>query len=435
LLGVIGISRDITKEKKAEKALRKANTEIAQLIASLSSILIVLSPDTRVVQWNPSAQKILGVSQEKAIGHRLDEIGIQWEYDPIAHNIKLCEKDGKPKYLDPLRFKRVNGNDGYLGINISPIYEQNNELSGFILLAGDITERKTLESQLTQAQKLESIGQLAAGIAHEINTPIQYVNDNTDFLKNSMSDLIEVLRQYDILLENARKNEIHNDQIKSIDKTIEKIDLAYLCEEIPLAIEQSLEGLNRVAEIVRAMKDFSHPGVEKKVSMDVNKAIEKTITVARNEWKYVAEIQTDLAPDLPNIVCLPGEINQALLNIIVNAAQAIEEVIQTRPGEKGTITIKTQRKIDHVEIYVSDTGSGIPDDIGPHIFDPFYTTKDVGKGSGQGLAIAYNIINIKHGGNLSFASKVGVGTTFFIRLPIYPEEASKNYDTKELKEK
>ena len=246
--------------------------------------------------------------------------------------------------------------------------------------------------------------------------------------------MIEVLKQYGLLLENIRKGEIYKDQIGSIDKTIEKVDLSFLCDEIPLAIEQSLDGLQRVAEIVRAMKDFSHPGGEKKISADINKAIESTITVARNEWKYVAEIQTKLAPDLPNVVCLPGEINQALLNIIVNAAQAIEEVIQNQPGEKGIITIKTQKKANNVEIYIGDTGAGIPEEVAPHIFEPFYTTKDVGKGTGQGLAIAYNIIKIKHSGNLSFTSQVGKGTTFLIRLPIYPPELSEKLDTKELVE-
>jgi PAS domain S-box-containing protein len=425
LIGVIGISRDITKEKKGEDALRKANAEIAQLIASLSSILIVFSPDICVVHWNPSAQKILGISQDEAIGIRLDELKIQWDYSLIAQSIERCLQEGQPQYLDPVRFERTDGNEGYLGINISPIYENENQLSGYILLGGDITERKALENQLAQAQKLRSIGQLAAGIAHEINTPIQYIGDNTSFLKQSLADLTTILAKYDRLLENVRKEGVEGvyaHQIKEIDATKQQIDLDFLRNEIPVAIEQSLDGIQRVTEIVRAMKDFSHPGVVEKVAMDVNKAIENTLTVARNEWKYVADIQTDFTPELPKIFCLPGEINQALLNIIVNAAQAIEEKVRSQPGEKGLITIKTYRKDDWVEILIRDTGLGVPESVRPHIYEPFYTTKEVGKGTGQGLAIAYNIIEIKHGGSLTFKTQLGKGTIFIIRLPINPLE-------------
>jgi PAS domain S-box-containing protein len=418
LLGVIGVGRDITNQKKSEEALRRAKAEIEQLIASLSSILIVLSPDFRVVHWNPSAQKTLGISQEDAIGIRLEKLGIQWRYDLIDQNIANCLEEGQPQYLDPVPYKRVDGVDGYLGINISPIYEDEGRVSGYILLGGDITERKALENQLAQAQKLKSIGQLAAGIAHEINTPIQYIGDNTRFLQQNLKDVISVLEKFDRLLMNNRKGEIDPSQIQEIDTITNKINLEFLREEIPVAIEQSLDGIQRVTEIVQAMKGFSHPGVVEKVAMDVNKAIENTLTVARNEWKYVADIKTDFSPDLPKVFCLPGEINQALLNIIVNAAQAIEEKIREQPEEKGSIMIKTLRKDDSVMIYIRDSGPGIPEHVRPHIYEPFYTTKEVGKGTGQGLAIAYNIIEIKHGGKLSFVTQLGEGTIFIISLPI-----------------
>jgi PAS domain S-box-containing protein len=416
--------QEIEERRRAETALRNANSEIAQLIASLSSILIVLSPDLHIVHWNPSAQNVFGFTVEAAVGKHISELGIQWNYDPISQNIEQCRKDGLPKYLDPVRFMRLDGSDGYLGINISPIYESDVHLSGFILLGGDITERKTLENQLSQSQKLESIGQLAAGIAHEINTPIQFVSDNTTFIQKGMDDLDEVLAAFDPLLESARSGMVRPELIQEVDSVIQRVDLEYLRDEIPSAIEQSLDGIQRVAEIVRAMREFSHPGVVEKVAMDVNKAIENTLTVARNEWKYVADIQTNLAPDLPDLLCLPGEINQALLNIIVNAAQAIKEVIQDHPGKKGKITIETLRDDDWIEIHIKDTGPGIPENVRARIYEPFYTTKEVGKGSGQGLAIAYNVVEIKHGGKLNFRTEVGKGTTFIVRLPVDPSELS-----------
>jgi PAS domain S-box-containing protein len=426
--------QEIEERKRVEAALRNANSEIAQLIASLSSILIVLSPDLQVVHWNPSAHKVFDIPKEDAAGVHLDKLGIQWQFDPVAKGIEHCKTDGLPKYLDPIRFKRCDGTDGYLGLNISPIYESDVQLSGFIILGGDITERKALENQLSQSQKLKSIGQLAAGIAHEINTPIQYVSDNTSFIKRSMDDLLNVFDGFDQLLENVRLGKVTSELVQKLDNTMEQIELDYLRVEIPLAIRQSMDGIQRVTEIVKAMKEFSHPGVDKKVATDVNKAIENTLTVARNEWKYVADIHVELEPDLPQIICLPGEINQALLNIIVNAAQAIQDVTQEGHEEKGVITLKTIAEGDWVEIQIKDTGPGIPEYARPHIFEPFYTTKEVGKGSGQGLAIAYNIIEIKHGGKLAFETQVGEGTTFRIRLPIRLPETSKINDIPDIME-
>ena len=416
------VRQEIEERRRAESALQKANSEIAQLIVSLSSVLIVVSPDLNVVHWNPSAQQVFGIAKEDAAGIELSKLGIKWTYESIAKGIEACRKDGLPQYLDPIRFKRLDGSDGYLGINVSPIFEGDGQPSGFIILGGDITERKSLEDQLSQSQKLKSIGQLAAGIAHEINTPIQYIGDNTTFIKDSMGDLVKVLKGFDQLLEGVRSGNVTQELIHDLDLAIEQVDLDYLCDEIPMAIAQSMDGIQRVTEIVQAMKEFSHPGIDKKVAMDVNKAIKNTLTVARNEWKYAANIQTELAPGLPEIICMPGEINQVFLNIIVNAAQAIQEVIQENSEEKGTITIKTLQDADRIEVQISDTGSGIPDFARPHIFEPFYTTKEVGTGSGQGLAIAYNFVEIKHGGKLTFETQIGKGTTFIIRLPINPPE-------------
>jgi len=395
LLGVIGIGRDITRQKLDEEAVRKANAEISQLIASFSSILIVLSPDGHVTRWNPPAQRILGLSASEAVGQPLGELKIPWQWAVIARNIAQCQQERRPKYLDPLPFKRSDGSDGYLGINISPMFESDGSISGFILLGNDITERKNLEAQLSQAQKLKSIGQLAAGIAHEINTPIQYIGDNARFLQSVIADLFEVLQKFQRLLQSVRQGQTTPEQIAELEAAICAADLDYLATEIPSAIEQSLEGIKRVSEIVRAMKEFSHPGVTQKVALDINRALESTLTVARNEWKYVADVHTDLAADLPMVTCLPGEINQVFLNIIVNAAQAIGEVVAAQPGSKGLITIQTRQIENWAEIRISDTGPGIPEAVRAHIFEPFFTTKEVGKGTGQGLALAHQS-QVKH---------------------------------------
>jgi signal transduction histidine kinase len=272
-----------------------------------------------------------------------------------------------------------------------------------------------MEIQLRHAQKLESIGHLAAGIAHEINTPTQFIGDNLRFMQDVFNDLLGLLRQFQLLLENARGQSFAEGLAEEIDKTIQTINLADLEKEIPKSIAQSLSGVQRVAKIVQAMKDFSHPGTESKVPVDINRAIESTLTVCRNEWKYVADLQADFDPSLPLVACLPGEFNQAILNIVVNAAHAIADKEDGKG--KGVIGVSTRGDGDVAEIRISDTGTGIPEAARGRIFDPFFTTKEVGKGTGQGLAIARSVVVDKHQGEIFFETEMGRGTTFVIRLP------------------
>jgi signal transduction histidine kinase len=255
-------------------------------------------------------------------------------------------------------------------------------------------DRANLEVQLRHSQKLESIGQLAAGIAHEINTPTQYIGDNLRFVQEAFRTLAVVLEQHP------------------------PADWEYLNAEIPKALAQSLDGVERVSNIVLAMKEFSHPSAGEKTAVDIPRAIESTLTVARNEWKYVAEVVTEFDPDLPPVRCLPCELNQVILNLIVNAAHAIGDVVGTNGDRKGQITIRTRRQDKWAEIQISDTGTGIPARIKDRIFDPFFTTKPVGKGTGQGLAIAHSVIVDKHGGTIAVDTAEGRGTTFIVRLPM-----------------
>jgi signal transduction histidine kinase len=269
-----------------------------------------------------------------------------------------------------------------------------------------------------QVQKLEAIGQLAAGIAHEINTPAQYIGDNMGFVQESFGNIQTVLDQYAQLLHTVKAGPVSPERIEEIEATIKQSQTDYLMQEIPAAIEESLEGLAQVTRIVQAMKEFSHPGVEGKTAININKAIESTITMSRNEWKYVADLETDFQPDLPLVSCLAGEFNQAVLNILINAAHAIAEVVEGSSEGKGKIKVTTRQDGDWVETRISDTGPGIPAEIGARVFDPFFTTKDVGQGTGQGLAIAYSVITEKHGGTIAFEAETGQGTTFIIRVPI-----------------
>ena len=269
-----------------------------------------------------------------------------------------------------------------------------------------------------QAQKLESIGRLAAGIAHEINTPTQYVGDNLHFLDESFGGLVRLLGRFEALLQLIRHHGCADELVSEVDVVRREIDFAYLFEEIPKAIGQSLEGIERVSRIVRVMKEFSHPDTGDRTPVDVNKAVENTIAVSRNEWKHVADVKTDFDESLPPVPCLPGELDQALLNVLINAAHAIADAAGDGSGEKGGITVVTRRDGEWAEIRVADTGPGIPEPIRDRIFDPFFTTKEAGRGTGQGLAIARAVVVDKHRGTLTFETEMGKGTTFILRLPL-----------------
>ena len=279
-------------------------------------------------------------------------------------------------------------------------------------------ERDAVEVQLRHAQKLEAIGQLAAGIAHEINTPTQYVGDNTRFVQQSFQTIRDTCSLYAEMLRAAKTNSVTPELVARIEKTAQAGDLDYLFMEIPEAMKQSLEGIERITKIVRAMKEFSHPGSTEKTAANLNMAIESTVTVARNKWKYVADIKLDLDPEMPPVVCFLGDFNQAILNLIVNAAQAIGDVVKQKPGAKGMITVSTRPDGDEVEVRVGDTGTGIPEEVRPRVFEPFFTTKAVVKGTGQGLSVVYGTVVKRHGGTIRFESEMGKGTTFVMRLPV-----------------
>jgi PAS domain S-box-containing protein len=396
------------------RALREAE----QVLATLPTILIGLSQDLRVTRWNLMAGKVFAHTAEEACGKPLDSVTLCWDWDRVRQGLERCRADGASVRLDDLCFKRPNGKEGMLGLTINPLLRDGDVFLGFTIIGADITERKMLEKQLTQAQKLRSIGQLASGIAHEIATPTQYVGDNIRFLKDSFKDILDVLRCHDELLAASRNGRVSPELLRRVKDTRARADLDYLIAEIPSAIQHTLEGIERISRIVRAMKDFAHPGREEKVSADLNQIIDTTVTVARNEWKYVADMVTDFDRTLPPVICHPAEIGQVILNMVINAAHAIEDVVRQGRASKGVITIATRRRDGWAEIQICDTGSGIPEGIRHRIFDPFFTTKEIGRGTGQGLAICYPVIVEKHGGRISFDSEVGRGTCFTIDLPL-----------------
>ncbi len=293
-----------------------------------------------------------------------------------------------------------------------------NRKTGFRTIARDVSGQKDRGDQSSQTLRLESIGQLAAGIAHEINTPVQYIGDNMQFLKDSFKDILSLLDRAVSVIQDAKKTPIEDSSIDEIEKMMKDIDSDYIMDEIPRAVEQSIGGLQRVSEIVSAMKQFCHPGIEEKQLTDINKIVRNVIIVTRNEWKYVADMITDLDEDMPPVPCLQGEICQVILNLITNAVHAIRDAIGQKESEKGTIRISTSHNDSWAEIRVGDSGTGIPVEIRPRIFDPFFTTKEVGVGTGQGLSISHRVVVNNHGGTLEFETEPGRGTTMIVTLPL-----------------
>jgi PAS domain S-box-containing protein len=409
----IGVRSDITERKNTEAALLR----LAAIVESSEAAIVSVSLSGDVLTWNAAAQRIYGYSWKEMKDRDFaalmpPELMKEW-----ADILGKVAKGESVEHLETVAQKKDGGRLNVL-VTVSPLRDAGGEITGASSIITDITERKFLERQLAQAQKLESIGQLAAGIAHEINTPIQYVGDNTRFLRDAFVQLDRVFQGYDKLLAALDSGTDAAQFVADLQALAKATRVSYLRAEIPKSIEDSLDGVARVATIVRAIKEFSHPGPSEKTALDINHAIESTVLVSRNEWKYVAELETELDPDMPVVQCVPGEFNQVILNLIINAAHAIADVVGSKPETKGTITVSTRRDGDWAVVRVRDTGTGIPEAVRPNIFNPFFTTKGVGKGTGQGLSIAHTVVVQKHGGTITFDTEVGSGTTFIVRIPI-----------------
>jgi PAS domain S-box-containing protein len=406
--GRIWTFRDITERRKAERDLRLTQFSVDHA----SEAIQWLDAKGGIVYANHALCAVTQRSREELIGLSISDISpaiSEEHWETLWKRLKSGEFLTFESQLQAKAGESVH-------VEISANYLMFDGQEYCFTFARDISERRTLESQLRQAQKLEGIGHLAAGIAHEINTPTQFVTDNLTFMQDSWKSTHELLESYRTIIRDFT-SAIPADALAGLKQAEERCDVDFIATEVPRAIDQSLDGAKRVAKIVRAMKEFSHPDSAEKTATDLNRAIESTITVARNEWKYVSEIVMEFDDTMPAVVCFPGDINQVVLNLIVNAAHAVKENV--KDGEKGRITVRTRNRGEFVEISVQDTGTGIPAGIQGKVFDPFFTTKEVGKGTGQGLSFSYTVIVKKHGGKIWFETEVGKGTTFFFTLPIH----------------
>ncbi len=393
-----------------EEAQEQARQDLANEAARRRALfdherdgLVLLNEDGSIFEANPSFLAMLGYKDEDCAGLHLGD------WDTRAHQLaaaQIATMLQESERFSETSYRRKDGSSFVAEVSISRI-EWENRIS-YLLSVRDATKFRELQRQLMQAQRLESLGQIAAGIAHEINSPMQFLLSNISFIEESFAQL-------KAFAENNQAPPAESGGASATDD----LDIEFLNEEIPNCFKEIHEGIDRVAQIVSAMKEFSHPGSSSKTLTDINHLLDNTLIVCRNEWKYDAQVITSFDPELPKTLCFPDQLNQVLLNLIINASHAIQARKETEAGHDGLISITTKLGEQVVEIQVQDNGCGIPENIRHRIFDPFFTTKTVGKGTGQGLTIVHDIIVNKHGGQIQCASAPGQGTTFTLHIPLF----------------
>jgi PAS domain S-box-containing protein len=414
--GRIWTFRDITEQKCRENTLRQLSAAVEQSPVSV----VITDLDGNVTYINRKFTDCTGYSLEDIRGKNPRLLNSGYSPSEMYRKLWTTIRNGG-EWRGEFRNRKKNGELYWESAAITPILDTHGSIASFLAVKEDITERRALEAELRQAQKLEGIGQLAAGVAHEINTPIQFVTDNLTFLHESWEASFSLLERYRGTVNRSAMPS--PELVQDLAQAEQLCDLEFIRDEVPRAIAQSLDGTRRVAKIVRAIREFSHPDLADKTEADLNEGIASTIVIARNEWKYVADLVTDLDSTLPLVICYPGDVNQVVLNLIVNAAHAIKAKLNNTL--KGRIVVRTRKSGAFAEISVSDTGTGVPEAIRTRIFEPFFTTKEVGTGTGQGLALAHTVVVKKHQGKIWFDTELGCGSTFFIHLPLHAASEEK----------
>jgi len=412
-----------------QRTQRELDLRNAALDAATTHFMILdaLDPGQPILYVNRALATNHGYSGPEALIGKSVSVLLDAGLDPeqrdeICHALR--ERD---KARLEVEFRRRDGGRFLVGFTRTPLYDAHGVVTHYVVLGADITlkreserERERMAIELRVAQKLESVGRLAAGLAHEINTPIQYVSDSVYFLRSAFDECTALSAAYRAALTSFPPTTQTEEVVARLEQLEAASDLEFLKQEVPKAFERTLEGADRVAGIVRAMKEFAYPDAVEHSPADINHALETTLTVARGEYRYAAAVATEFGA-LPPVVCNVGELNQVFLNLIVNAAHAIHD--SGKDAHTGRIQVSTRTEGDLAHIEIADNGCGIDATHLDKIFDPFFTTKEVGRGTGQGLAIARSIIVDKHAGRIDVHSTPGRGTRFIVRLPIRGRKA------------
>lgn len=404
--GLASLARQVVRLLELRRTLLSFHT----VVDGAGHVVFHLDQADRLVSLTPTWSRLSGFGVVRSVGAQLQDFLHRDDQESFAAWLAQIRTAPVPPVAQ-FRLVRLTADEVPVEILARPLVDEGARLRGVVGVIADVSERHAREVEAQHLQKLEALGRLSAGLAHEINTPIQFVGDNARFLADSYESMLKLVEAYRRVLGASDDSALWSARHAEIQRAEQEADLEYLTAEVPSAVQQSLDGVERVASLVRAMKTFSHPGAGGQAEADLNEALRATITVARNQFRYIADAHLDLG-ELPPVVCNIGDLNQVFLNMVINAADAIEE-----KGEHGQITVRTATDGDDAVITIADTGTGIPESLRRQIFEPFFTTKSVGHGTGQGLALVRGVIE-RHAGSIALDSEPGVGSTFTIRLPI-----------------
>jgi PAS domain S-box-containing protein len=410
----VELARDRRYLRRAEQRRERLEARTSAIMQAVPTGILSFDEDHIIHDWNPSAGRIFGFSEVEVTGRGV------WEMtglDPAA----LRDADGRLALGKKLELSAKRRDGSSFPIDMSLVALPKSERNMTCAIVEDRSEAKRLEMELRQAQKLEAVGQLSAGLAHEINTPCQYIGDNTAFVSDALADVLALVASYRDLVGSAESGPADPQRVAALRQEEQDADLDYCLERLPRSLEGIADGVRRIAGIVAAMKSFARTDWSEGNSVDLNELVTNTLTVASHDLQAVADVETDLE-QLPPIVGHGGDLHQALYQLVRNAIDAIA----VRAGEtpyRGKITVKSRRHDTGVALIIQDTGCGIPERIRGRVFEPFFTTKSVGKGTGQGLAVTWSIIVDQHGGRLTFDTTEGQGTTFYVHLPWAPARA------------
>ena len=414
--GSKNVLEQINKDLKEKERELQQKEETFRTIFETSNDGILIIQDDRIYDSNKKAQTMFGINKEQLIGLSIEDLSTENQPDGKKSKIQWIFILHRVLEQGHLVFewlcKRNNGSPFYVEISLNTLRIK--DIKYIQAIIRDIDKRKKLEKELQNTQRLEAIGQLTAGIAHEINSPIHYISDNMAFIDNELTTIMPVAKE--ILKIQKKKNVTKND-INKLKEKLANIDIEFLSKELTKAVNENKKGLSEVSEMISAMKIYAHADNAHKLPIDINKTVNSIITVCKSEWKYITDIKTTFDPSMPIISCFVNDLQQAIMNIIINAVHAIEEQNEKIKRTKGQILIHTHLESDSILISIKDNGIGIPKKTYDKVFDPFFTTKQATQELGQGLAQAYTTIVDKHEGSLTFESEYGRGSTFFIRLP------------------
>ncbi len=402
---------DLTQALAAEQAGR------AELLDAMSSIVITVRRDGSVDEWNRGAASVLGLVRSAATGRNLRELSIPWETESVLALVERAYVSPGVARLDDSPYQRADGSPGWLGLTATAIGARGGAPELCLILGADITQRRRFELEHRRAEKMGAVGQLAAGMAHELNTPMQFMSNNLQFVREALGDLLRLIDAQAQLQSAASALPALRELAESTAALGGEIGLEELRKDLPEAITASLQGLSRISEIVAAIEQLASPGDQERSQVDINGALRSAVVLAQREWKDVATVEWDLDAELPPAPCFGSEIHQVFLNLVLNACHAMQDARASDPERPGVLRIRSSATPSTVEVRISDTGTGIREEIRERVFEPFFTTKSVGRGRGQGLYIAYQAVVKRHGGALSFETVVGSGTTFIVRLP------------------